>query len=272
MYKTLILFLLSAYASMKELTTSSPLDFDKETSFDKNNCVLTFNNEDEAKNFYLVKITTSTKTLSCKCECTGAAKIEPLVNKYFILKSEKGQCDITITSPSEDIFPIQGTIWVHPIKNTIQADIAKNKYEIGNLLESDESTPPIVYSVSNLENDTEINFAYSKGNVTINDKKFYLSNPFEVCLGNDCKKNIKSYKFLKGNNYEIRTKFEEFDSDNKKYYYMASFSFGQDVQPGPDPDPAPEPETDKETDTTGNACHLTMTMRLIFLLLYIGCL
>ena len=208
MYKTLILFLLSAYASMKELTTPSPLDFDTETSFNKDNCVLSFNNEDEAKNFYLVKITTSTKTLSCKCECTGAAKIEPLVNKYFILKSEKGQCVITITSPSEDIFPIQGTIWVHPIKNTIQADLAKKSYEIGNLLESDESTPPIVYSVSNLENDIEINFSYSKGTIIINGKKFILSNPFEICLGNDCKNDIQSYKFIKGNNYEICTKFQ----------------------------------------------------------------
>ena len=248
MYKTLILFLLSAYASMKELTTPSPLDFDTETSFNKDNCVLSFNNEDEAKNFYLVKITTSTKTLSCKCECTGAAKIEPLVNKYFILKSEKGQCVITITSPSEDIFPIQGTIWVHPIKNTIQADLAKKSYEIGNLLESDESTPPIVYSVSNLENDTEIKLSYSStSSITRNGKRYFLSNPYEVCKGTDCKTGVTSYKFLKGNNYEIHAKFEEIVNN----YYMAPFSFG---------------------NKAGSTCHLSMTMALIYIILYILCL
>ena len=49
------------------------------------------------------------------------------VNKYFILKSEKGQCVITIISSEEDIFSLKGTIWVHPFKNRIQADITTKK-------------------------------------------------------------------------------------------------------------------------------------------------
>ena len=42
----LILFLLSAYISMKELTTQSHIDFDTEISFNKSNYSFTFNNED----------------------------------------------------------------------------------------------------------------------------------------------------------------------------------------------------------------------------------
>ena len=123
----------------------------------------------------------------------------------------------------------------------------------------DESIPPIVYSVSNLANNIEINFAYSKGTIIINGKKFILSNPFEICIENDCKNNIKSYKFLIGKNYEIRTKFEELDVDGTKYYYLSSFKFARDVQPDPEPGP----------DTIGNAYHLTMAISLIYLLLYI---
>ena len=236
MLKTLIFFLLSASIPMKELTTSSHLDFDTETFFDKNNYVFSFSNEDYKKNFYLVHIDTNS-ILNYKCECTGAPrkKDTTTAHKYFILKSEKGQCVITITTPSEKIFPVKGTIWAHPIKNSIQADIAKNKYEINKILNSDELLPPIVYSVSNLENDIEINFSYSKGLVIINGKEFILSNPFEICLENDCKTGITSYKFLKGKNYEIRVKFEELDSDDGKYYYLPSFSFGHNVQPDPKP-------------------------------------
>ena len=186
------------------------------------------------------------------------------VNKYFILKSEKGQCAITITSSAEDIFPVKGTIWVHPFKNKIQADITTKNYDIDKIVESDESIPPIIYSVSNLANDIEINFSYSKGTIIINGKKFIFSNPFEICIENDCKNNIKSYKFLIGKNYEIRTKFEELDVDGTKYYYLSSFKFGRDVQPDPDQEPGP--------DTTGNAYHLTMAISLIYLLLYIVCL
>ena len=182
------------------------------------------------------------------------------VNKYFILKSEKGQCVITITSSEEDIFSLKGTIWVHPFKNRIQADITQKNYEIDEIVELNESIPPIIYSVSNLANDIEINFYYPKGNIIINDKKFIISNPFEICIENDCINNIKSYNFLKGKNYEIRTKFEEFDVNGTKYYFLSSFKFGRDVDPEPGP------------DTTGNAYHLTMAISLIYLLLYIVCL
>ena len=60
------------------------------------------------------------------------------VYKSFILKSEKGQCVITITTSSEVVYPIKGKIWVHPIKNSIQVDLNQHGYKIENILKSDE--------------------------------------------------------------------------------------------------------------------------------------
>ena len=249
MFKAIILFLILASIPTKQLNTPTTLGFDTETSFDKEKYEFVFTNEDLVKNFYLVKISTSS-ILTYECVCTGAAtkKDKTTVYKYFILHSETGQCVITITTSSEVAHPVKGTIQVHPLKNSIQTDITKNTYKISNILKSDESTPPIVYSVSNLENDIEIKLSYSSTSSITRDGKVYsLSNPYEVCMGTDCKTGVTSYTFLKGNNYEIHAKFEEILNN----YYMAPFSFGNNA---------------------GSTCHLSMTMALIYIILYILCL
>ncbi len=238
------------------LTTPTALDFDTEMSFDKEKYEFVFTNEDLEKNFYLVKIQTSS-ILTYEGVCTGAATKtdKTTVYKYFILHSETGQCIITITTSSEVAQPIKGTIWVHPLMNSIQTDITKNKYTISNILKSDESTPPIVYSVSNLENDTEIKLSYSStSSITRNGKRYFLSNPYEVCKGTDCKTGVTSYKFLKGNNYEIHAKFEEISSNHHTAPFSSVKSEGN------------------EEKNAGNAYHLSMAMALIYLLLYILCL
>ena len=54
---------------------------------------------------------------------------------------------------------------------------------------------------------------------------FTLENPFKVCLKDDCKDKIETYKFLKGNKYKIYLMFQELKSDFLSKYYIPTYSF-----------------------------------------------
>jgi len=61
----------------------------------------------------------------------------------------------------------------------------------------------------------------------IHGDEWTVSNPFEVCHGNDCEKNVEEYDFEKGQSYTIYVKTEKL-VDTKldyEYYVMPSFSF-----------------------------------------------
>ena len=106
-----------------------------------------------------------------------------------------------------------GTFIMHTIKNEIKIKL-RNKYgDLAHPLSEMEtyyishtlSIPDIsyiTYSIPNLERDVTVIFDYN-GNCspfTINE------NPFKVCHNNDCKENIKTYDFKKGESYKIMVK------------------------------------------------------------------
>ena len=61
----------------------------------------------------------------------------------------------------------------------------------------------------------------------IHDDEWTVSNPFEVCHGNDCEKNVEEYDFEKGQSYTIYVKMEKkLDTDlNRESYVLPPFSF-----------------------------------------------
>lgn len=222
MIKNLILILLIVSIATK--TTN--IEFDVNQPFDKNNHVFTFNNEAKKIAYYLVKINSRT-ILQYEYECTGLGKQSGTTTGQpnFIIKLQKGECSINIYSSSW-VFKLKGTIFIHPLDREINVDFEAGKYELARLVNFDEEFPPIVFSVSNLNKDTEVHFSYSKNTmISKNDKKFYLKNPYEICFENICKKNIEDYKFLKNKNYKIYVKPEELKTDTYSEYYLNTFSF-----------------------------------------------
>ena len=63
----------------------------------------------------------------------------------------------------------------------------------------------ITYSVPNLEKDVSVTFVYN-GNCS----PFTIDeNPFKVCHNTDCKENIETYDFKKGESYKIMVKLQK---------------------------------------------------------------
>ena len=125
----------------------------------------------------------------------------------------------------------KGTFIMHTIKNEIKIKL-RNKY--GDLyhplydtdfMHKDLIIPDIsyiTYSVPNLERDVTVTFDYNGncGPVTIDE------NPFKVCNSNDCKENIETYDFKKGESYAIMVKLQKLkSSESSSYYVMPGYTF-----------------------------------------------
>ena len=120
---------------------------------------------------------------------------------------------------------MKGTFMIHPLNIEIKVDFnQKEKYAIDGVISAYEKSSPIIYSISNLEEDISVKFTFLR--VTkFGDKTLVLANPFKVCLKDDCKDKIKTFTFLKGNNYRIYLTFEELKTDLSTRYWIPPFSF-----------------------------------------------
>ena len=93
---------------------------------------------------------------------------------------------------------------VHPLNIEINVDFnLKTKYAIDNVISADEKSSPIIYSVSNLEEDVSVKFSYSLTTAKFDNTTFVLANTFKICLKDDCKDKIETYNFLKAKDYKI---------------------------------------------------------------------
>ena len=82
---------------------------------------------------------------------------------------------------------------------------------------------PFRYIVKNLEKDKYVYFSYD-GLDYDGDENFY-KNPFEICQGNNCQKNISLYKFSAGNEYTINIHFSVFIYHYYSGYYSDYYYF-----------------------------------------------
>ena len=92
-------------------------------------------------------------------------------------KIDKGKsCNIILSVDGEKV--LKGTIKIHPLKNEIKVDLTK-KTEFKGMAQSYDKCPPLVYSVSNITEDTKLKFTYETVKVSIVDQSFTLSNPIQ---------------------------------------------------------------------------------------------
>ena len=159
-------------------------------------------------------------------QCQGSDKESGNVTgqPLFIIKAQTGECSINIFS-SSSIFKVEGTIEVHPLERAVPINLDKQKVLIETVVLFGEKFPSLVYSISNLVADTEAKFISGTTTVTFDGKTFTPKNPFRICVENDCKDDIETYKFIKGKEYTIEIKPEELDSGTRVIYCMNSFSF-----------------------------------------------
>lgn len=86
---------------------------------------------------------------------------------------------------------------------------------------------PFKYIVKNLKKDKYLYFFYDGYDYYSDDDM--NKNPFEICQGNNCQRNISLHKFSKGNEYTINIHFSIFKYynyyDNYSDYYYFPFAF-----------------------------------------------
>ena len=77
------------------------------------------------------------------------------------------------------------------------------------------------YLVNNLKINKKIAFTYNSSNNSDN------KSPFIVCNNNtnNCKENVQTYYFEKGNNYTIFINFVKFTQGVRNYYYYPTYKF-----------------------------------------------
>ena len=165
-----------------------------------------------------------TENTKIKYTCDGGSSrtesSDELIS-YGLKLDKAGSCNIVLSV--DDGKELKGKIKVHPLKNEIPVDLTK-KTEFKGHAQSYDQCPPLVYSVSNVSEDIKFKFDFQTTKISIVDKTFTLSNPFQVC-GEKCENDVKTYKFSKGKKYTINIKFEELNTGTTKRYYFPGFSF-----------------------------------------------
>ena len=67
------------------------------------------------------------------------------------------------------------------------------------------SVSQLTFSVPKLDRDVIANFEYSK-EARLDYAVVPIENPFKICHGKECKENLSTYEFKKGESYEINIK------------------------------------------------------------------
>ena len=241
--KHFIIFLILSHISSKLAETTQIIEYDVETNFDENHFDFNFEIGEENIKYLFIQINSvdgSNINYSYECPSIGEDEGFTLLFTNFVIKIKKEICNIKLKTKSK------GTIIIHPLDKEINIDFGESKYKIERA-QADFNPPSLIYNVSNLNQDITAKFNFEKY-IYINDKLFSFSNPFTVCENNSCEENVETYRFIKGNNYQIKLSFSVFKTEYGKYYQMPSLSFYKEESP----DDKEVEEEKEETEETEN--------------------
>ena len=197
------------------------LEYDVEKPFNKDNNVFRLENTNYPT-FFLIYVNTDNKILNTTYYSKNLFPYNSRVFKSpgggWVLDALSSSFHgLVLSSPEGDE---KGTIWIHPLKETITIDLSK-KIEKKITIESYGMFDPLTYSVSNLAKDRKVKFNYQKEYKDDEGETIKLSNPFMICKGEDCQENVESYEFKKGESYTIGVKF----LNQTGRYFLPAFSF-----------------------------------------------
>lgn len=210
------------FFSLLILITSklSTIEYAKEIQFDMENNQFEFTAEEDGGIFvYVVFGKSDIVELVFPMEGGDITQDvnEPGISQILgISKGVTYKICLNYTQVSEE----KGFIWINPSYNEIKVDLTKKyewKFDYMDYFGADSK---IVYTIDNADKKVTFKFQY---NEKVQDKT--IKNPFEVCHGTDCKTDIKTYDFEKGESYKINAKVQKIGESNIDYYVLPSFSF-----------------------------------------------
>ena len=183
--------------SLVFLVASKVIEFGKETPYDSSNSEFTFSYTGNGAIFVYASGST-VNSLELKISSTNTDR------KTSINKPGEG---LIISPNSGNNFKLKflgvnsndkGTIWVNPSTNVLPVDLNK-KYEGKFPIVEDQyginAVYKLTYTINNAEKDATFKFNYNN-EFEFQGDDWTVSNPFEVCHGTDCQKNVEEYDFI----------------------------------------------------------------------------
>lgn len=220
MQKIILISLLILVASINRV-----IEFGKEIPFDKNNNEFEFTSEENGAVFiYIIfgasnilklnlKNNDGTESLYSSVNNPGVSIIRSISNGYTYT------INLEYSNPNSEE---KGIIWLNPSSNEIKVDLNKIyewKFDCASIIGIESS---LVYTIDNAEKSATFVFKYN--NMKLEDGST-AQNPFEVCHGEECKEDITTYDFEKGESYKIYAKVYKKKINVIDTYILPSFSF-----------------------------------------------
>ena len=213
------------------------VEFDKEIPFDRNNNEFEFPTQSDGSLFLSITFPASgILSLQFGCGSSAISRIDGPGEGIILSFRSEMTCKLVLYYGGDPSSNVTGTIWMHPSTEEIKVDLNETyetKYDFNDLFDTNDS---MIFSIDNAERDVTFIFKY----------KEEAENPFEICHGEECIKNITTYDFKKGESYKIYAKHIQVDN----IWVFPSFSF-----------------LDKAKDS--NSFNLAFNLWLICLLLFI---
>jgi len=227
------------------------VEFNKDLNFDINNNIFEFTGQTSGSLFIAVKFSVGNLVrLNVSYVSSGKYSEESSVEKNglgVIVDLNKGanvKLEFKYSKSSNE----KGTVWMNPSTNIIKVDlnkIYKWKFDISKWIYNRDMN--LTYSIENAEKNVKFIFEYKN---EIEGQK--VNNPFEVCHGSECKTDITTYDFVKGESYKIYVRGTK--------YLFPSFSF-HDIN-------IPDQDTDSGNTDSGNySYYLSLNLWIISLIL-----
>ena len=215
---------------------TNDIEFAKDIPFDNNNneFEFTYNNTD---NFFIRIISNERCRFNLAIDNYPSYGIDVISGETSYITNQDFGHSYKITIESEK--NVKGTFWINP--SLIEVKINLNStVEWNSLTLPRENKPKLIYAIDNAEKDATFIFKYFKEGYED------MPNPFEVYHGTDCKDQITTYDFKKGESYKIHVNHMEY---NKRLYFPR-FSF-----------------FDKTKEKKSNSFNLMLNLWNIYLLL-----
>ena len=216
------------------LVSSATIEFGKETSYSPDNGAFEFTYDGNGAVLIYVTCGSSNNMMlsySYGRYNSGSTSINKPGEGLILDPTSESNYKLILTNPRQE----SGVIWVNPETNEIEVDLSK-KYEIKipfikeHIYQSQDRLSQITYAIKNAAKDITFKFEYTEKVDAFGDE-LTSPNPFEICHGNECKGDIKTYEFKKGESYKIHVKMQDIKDDEEdpySYYVIPPFSFADE--------------------------------------------
>ena len=189
---------------------TNDIEFAKDIPFDNNNTEFEFT-YDKTDNLFIKMISND----SCKFNLDGGKHSYGIYlssgeTGYITEQDFANSYKITIESEKN----VKGTFWINPSLIEVKIDL-NSKVEWNHYTHAAKNQPKLTYAIDKAEKDATFIFKYNV------DGRKDVPNPFEVCHGTDCKDQITTYDFKKGESYKIYVKHIQMDN----IWHFPRFSF-----------------------------------------------